>query len=135
MSGSTNREGRVEVCVDGQWRAVCSNGWTQEQAGLLCSKLGHLSYGIGNIIHYRSSCIILWHPHLFCPGAEIRAFDPRRVPTLNYSIMGEQATFDLECNNGSDCIEDLGVVCLKSDLLEEILGNECSKSHVQAGER
>ena len=46
MGGSTNREGRVEVCVDGRWRAVCGDGWNQEQAGLLCSKLGHLTYGV-----------------------------------------------------------------------------------------
>ena len=39
MDGTTNREGRVEVCKDGRWGAVCNN--EQEGiAGVVCSLLG-----------------------------------------------------------------------------------------------
>ena len=72
---------------------------------------------------------------LICSGAEIRAFDPRRVPTLNCNINREQGTLNLRCDNESDCSEDLGVQCLGNKLLNEILGGECSKTHVQAGKR
>ena len=38
MGGTTNREGRVEVCVDGHWGTVCNN--SQEGiAGAVCSQL------------------------------------------------------------------------------------------------
>ena len=40
VDGSTNREGRVEVCVDGYWGTVCGEGWGETEASLVCSKLG-----------------------------------------------------------------------------------------------
>ena len=43
--GTTDREGRVEVCMNGRWMAVCKNGWTEREAGLLCRKMGHSSFG------------------------------------------------------------------------------------------
>ena len=45
MGGSTSREGRVEVCMDGQWRAVCGSGWANGEAGLICSRMGYASSG------------------------------------------------------------------------------------------
>ncbi len=38
MGGSTDREGRVEVCVDGRWRTVCTGN--QELARTVCSRIG-----------------------------------------------------------------------------------------------
>ena len=44
-NGSTNREGRVEVCVDGRWGTVCNN--SQEGiAGAVCSQLGFPAEGV-----------------------------------------------------------------------------------------
>ena len=44
MGGSTNREGRVEVCMDGRWGTVCNN--SQEGiAGAVCSQLGYPAQG------------------------------------------------------------------------------------------
>ena len=45
VGGSTNREGRVEVCVNGHWGTVCNK--SQEQiSGAVCSRLGHPAIGI-----------------------------------------------------------------------------------------
>ena len=42
--GSTNREGRVEVCLDGRWGTVCNN--SQEGiAEAVCSQLGFAAQG------------------------------------------------------------------------------------------
>ena len=41
VGGSTDREGRVEVCMDGRWGTVCNNN--QEIAGAVCSQLGFSS--------------------------------------------------------------------------------------------
>ena len=44
IDGSTNREGKVEVCVDGRWGTVCNN--SQERiAGAVCSQLGFPAEG------------------------------------------------------------------------------------------
>ena len=40
MSGSTEREGRVEVCQDGYWGTVCSDSWTEEDAYVVCRQTG-----------------------------------------------------------------------------------------------
>ena len=40
MSGSTEREGRVEVCHDGYWGTVCSDSWTEEDAYVVCRQTG-----------------------------------------------------------------------------------------------
>ena len=45
MGGSTNREGRVEVCMDGRWGTVCNK--SQKGVGeAVCSQL--LFPGQGN---------------------------------------------------------------------------------------
>ena len=47
MGGSTNREGRVEVCVDGQWATTCVQPeWMATEAGLICSLLGFSEYSM-----------------------------------------------------------------------------------------
>ena len=43
IGGSTNREGRVEVCMDGRWGTVCNN--SQQLPGAVCSQLGFLPEG------------------------------------------------------------------------------------------
>ncbi len=46
MGGSTDREGRVEVCVNGtQWRTVCTG--RQELAKDVCSQMGYIFEGNG----------------------------------------------------------------------------------------
>ena len=44
VGGSTIREGRAEVCMDGRWGTVCNN--SQEGiAGAVCSQLGFPTQG------------------------------------------------------------------------------------------
>ncbi len=41
MGGSTPQEGHVEMCVGGRWGTVCGEGWTNEDAGYVCTRLGY----------------------------------------------------------------------------------------------
>ena len=58
VGGLTNREGRVEVCLDGRWGTVCGEGWGDTEAGLVCSTMGfpaqskHISQTIHTIATY-----------------------------------------------------------------------------------
>lgn len=43
--GSSNLEGRVEVCFNNRWGTVCGNAWSQENARVTCRQLGFSTEG------------------------------------------------------------------------------------------
>ena len=45
VGGPSNREGRVEVCMDGCWGTVCGERWGDTEAGLVCARLGFPAEG------------------------------------------------------------------------------------------
>ena len=34
-------EGRVEMCINGQWGIVCDSGWGNREAAVVCRQLGY----------------------------------------------------------------------------------------------
>ena len=41
MEGSSEIEGRVEVCFSQRWGTVSNDGWTQTNTKIVCSDLGY----------------------------------------------------------------------------------------------
>ena len=41
IGGSSELEGRVEVCVNEIWSTVCDNGWDDVDASVTCGQLGY----------------------------------------------------------------------------------------------
>ena len=48
QGGSSELEGRVEICINETWSTICDNGWSINDANVVCQQLGFLNIGINN---------------------------------------------------------------------------------------
>ena len=45
VNGTSQLEGRVEVCFGNLWGTICHNSWDNRDAGVICKQLFNSSFG------------------------------------------------------------------------------------------
>ena len=45
VNGYHQFDGRVEICINGEWGTVCNNLWDYNDAKVVCRQLGHPEAG------------------------------------------------------------------------------------------
>ncbi len=81
--GNTSFEGRVELCLDGEWGTICDNFWTPNDAAVVCRQL---NYGATDVQALKQAyfgpgegSILL--DQFFCLGTEDKLTDCIHFPS------------------------------------------------------
>ena len=68
VGGQSPNEGRVEICLEGQWGTVCDDYWGSVDAQVACRQLGYSSAGIFYIMNNIYHLTLQEHFHLHMPS-------------------------------------------------------------------
>ncbi|XP_061882234.1 neurotrypsin [Entelurus aequoreus] len=98
VGGESPREGRVELYLSGQWGTVCDDGWTDQEAEVVCRQMGYSGVAKARVMAYFGEGTGPIHvDNVKCGGDERTIAD----------CIKQQAPATHNCRHS----EDAGVIC------------------------
>ena len=71
INGTTTHEGRVEVYHQDQWGTICDDGWSIEDANVICLQLGYPSASAAHRnAHFGAGSGLIFLSDVACNGTE-----------------------------------------------------------------
>ncbi|PIK40074.1 hypothetical protein BSL78_23080 [Apostichopus japonicus] len=102
VGGVSLQEGRVEVYHDGQWGTICDDGWDDNDASVICRKLGYGGIGVGwQSAKFGQGSDPIWLDNVACSGSE------KLIEECGSNEWGEH-----NCGHGEDASVSCGTVRL-----------------------
>ncbi|CAI8020957.1 Galectin-3-binding protein A [Geodia barretti] len=68
--GLTANEGRVEICLDGEWGTICDHHWGSSEARIVCQQLGLPAEHADAIYRYGGVSGLIHYAGFRCDGTE-----------------------------------------------------------------
>uniref|UniRef100_A0A1X7T781 SRCR domain-containing protein n=1 Tax=Amphimedon queenslandica TaxID=400682 RepID=A0A1X7T781_AMPQE len=103
VNGTTPDEGRVEVCINGEWGTACSQYWDKSETKVVCKQLGYSQAAEGSVFRYSEFGYgdyqqILWN--IQCTGSETNLASCNNYHNSNcyYGY-----TVGIKCYNTTNC--------------------------------
>uniref|UniRef100_A0A1X7UCA1 SRCR domain-containing protein n=1 Tax=Amphimedon queenslandica TaxID=400682 RepID=A0A1X7UCA1_AMPQE len=97
VGGSTEYEGRVEVCINKAWGTICKSGWNENDIHVACRQLGHAGLGSSRYSQFEPGIGPIFMVSVRCSGSETNLLDCYYRQPFQYSDCGHSYDAGLSC--------------------------------------
>ncbi len=94
-----NSSGQVEILHQGEWGGICSSGWDEQDAKVICNQLGYTS-GLSTTWNRKhNSSYPVWMSWVYCFGTEIHLHECVIGHLIRHPCDSEYGMAGVVCSN------------------------------------